>query len=122
MTSPGFEPGLPLWEAGRHGVGFESAALFCGRLLCRMPSFGMLHCVTLVRTDVLEKRIASIIRVRRLGQLGTTLAITSNLSTLQRNICNSDDGDDIFFRSDVTSQKTTFFIVTAVKTSDLTQH
>jgi hypothetical protein len=31
-----------------------------------------------LRTDVSEERIASIIRVKRIGQLGATLAITSN--------------------------------------------
>jgi hypothetical protein len=31
--------------------------------------------VALVRTDVSEECIASIIRVRRLGELGTTLAV-----------------------------------------------
>jgi hypothetical protein len=38
----------------------------------------MLHHVALVRTDVLEEHITSMIRVRRIGELGTTLAITSN--------------------------------------------
>jgi hypothetical protein len=43
----------------------------------RMPSCGMLHRVALVRTDVLEELSASIIRVTRMGELGT-LAVTSN--------------------------------------------
>jgi hypothetical protein len=38
----------------------------------------MLHCVAFVRTDVSEELSASIIRVTRIGELGTTLAITSN--------------------------------------------
>jgi hypothetical protein len=42
----------------------------------------MLRGVTLVRTDVSEERIASIIKVRRIGELGTTLAVTSNRHTL----------------------------------------
>jgi hypothetical protein len=41
--------------------------------------------VALVRTDVSEERIASIIRVSRIGELGTTLTVTSNRSTLRRN-------------------------------------
>jgi hypothetical protein len=43
----------------------------------RMLSSGMLHHVALVRTDVSEELSASIIRVTRIGQLGT-LAVTSN--------------------------------------------
>jgi hypothetical protein len=39
----------------------------------------------LLRTCVSEERIASIIKVTRIGNLGTTLAVTSNRSTL-RNI------------------------------------
>jgi hypothetical protein len=37
----------------------------------------------LVRTDVSEERIAYIIRVTRISELGTILAVTSNWSTLQ---------------------------------------
>jgi hypothetical protein len=50
-----------------------------------MQSSGMLRSVALVRTDVSEERMASIIKVTRIGELGTTLAVTSNRSTL-RNI------------------------------------
>jgi hypothetical protein len=45
----------------------------------------MLHRVALVRTDVSEEFSASIIRVTRIGELGTTLAVTSNRRTLRRN-------------------------------------
>jgi hypothetical protein len=45
----------------------------------------MLRRVALVRTDVSEERSASFIRVTRIGELGTTLAVTSNRRTLQRN-------------------------------------
>jgi hypothetical protein len=38
----------------------------------------MLRRVILVRTDVSEERIASITRVTRIGELGETLAVTSN--------------------------------------------
>jgi hypothetical protein len=37
--------------------------------------------VALVRTDVSEERIAPIIRLRRIGELGTTLAVTGSRST-----------------------------------------
>jgi hypothetical protein len=45
----------------------------------------MLRRVTLVRTDVLEELGASFIMVTRIGELGTTLAVTSNRLTLRRN-------------------------------------
>jgi hypothetical protein len=41
----------------------------------------MLYIADLVRTDISEGRITSIIRVTRIGKLGT-LAVTSNRSTL----------------------------------------
>jgi hypothetical protein len=65
----------------------------------------MLRRVALVRTDVSVQRSASIIRVTRIGELGTALAVTSDRRTPHG----------------VTFQKTLFFIVTAVKTSDLIQ-
>jgi hypothetical protein len=43
-----------------------------------MASSGMLRRVALVRTDFLQERSASLIRVTRIGELGTTLAVTSN--------------------------------------------
>jgi hypothetical protein len=51
-----------------------------------MVSSGMLHRVSLVRTDVSEELNASFIRVKRIGELGT-LAVTSNRRTLRRNVC-----------------------------------
>jgi hypothetical protein len=50
-----------------------------------MASSGMLRRVALVRTDVSEELSASIIRVTRIGELGTTIAVTSNRRTLRRN-------------------------------------
>jgi hypothetical protein len=49
-----------------------------------MVSYGMLRRVALVRTDVSEELSASFIRVTRIGELGTTLAVTSNQRTLRR--------------------------------------
>jgi hypothetical protein len=42
-----------------------------------MASSGMLRLVALVRTDVSEELSASVIRATRIGELGTTLAVTS---------------------------------------------
>jgi hypothetical protein len=58
-----------------------------------MVSLGMLRRVVFVKTDVSEELSASFIRVTRIGELGTTLQEPHG----------------------VTSQKTPFFIVTAVK-------
>jgi hypothetical protein len=55
-----------------------------------MSSSGMLRRMALVRTDVSDELSASIIGVTRIGELGTTLAVTSNRL--------------------VTSQKTPFFM------------
>jgi hypothetical protein len=41
--------------------------------------------VALVRTDGSEEQIALIIKVIKIGELGTTLAATSNPSRLRRN-------------------------------------
>jgi hypothetical protein len=54
-----------------------------------MPSSRMLRRVTLVRTDVSEELSASFIRVSGIGELGTTLAVTSNRRTQRRNIIRS---------------------------------
>jgi hypothetical protein len=50
-----------------------------------MAASGMLRRVALLRTDVSKESSAYIIRVERIGELGTTLAVTSNRRTLRRN-------------------------------------
>jgi hypothetical protein len=50
-----------------------------------MASSGMLSRVALIRADVSEKYIASIIRVTKIIEIGTTLEVTSNRITLLRN-------------------------------------
>jgi hypothetical protein len=50
-----------------------------------MPSSGMFRRVVLVRPDVSEDHVFSIIRVIRIDELGITLAVTSNQSTVRRN-------------------------------------
>jgi hypothetical protein len=96
-------------------------------------SSGLLRRVALVRTDVSEEPGASFIRVTKIGELGTTQAVTNNRRTLQsfvpshwflspwwrrrwvppkRRFLQEPHG--------VTSQKTRFCIVSAVKTSRLT--
>jgi hypothetical protein len=50
-----------------------------------MASSGTVRRVALVITDVSEELSASFIRVTRIGELGTKLAITSNRRTLRRN-------------------------------------
>jgi hypothetical protein len=48
-----------------------------------LKSTGMWRLMTLVRTDVSEERIASIISMTRVGELGTMLAVNSNRSMLR---------------------------------------
>jgi hypothetical protein len=50
-----------------------------------MASSGMLRSVALVRTDVSEELSASFIGVTRIGELETTLAVTSNRLTWREN-------------------------------------
>jgi hypothetical protein len=54
-----------------------------------MPSSGMLRRVALIRTDFSKERTAYIIRMIRIGEQGTMLAVTSNQSTLLRNAIQS---------------------------------
>jgi DNA-binding TFAR19-related protein (PDSD5 family) len=48
------------------------------RKLGRMASSEMLRRMALVRTDVAEELRASFIRVTKIGEIGTTLTLTSN--------------------------------------------
>jgi hypothetical protein len=77
-------------------------------LILKTPSSGMWRCVDLMRTDVSKERMTSIFRVinpRARNQREQVAAVCSR------------------FTKDLhkaTSQKTAFFIVTTVKTSNLT--
>jgi hypothetical protein len=71
-----------------------------------MASSEMLRHMALVRTDVSEELSASIIRVIRIAELGTTLAVTSNRRTLvtanvpsKTDSCHPDDGGAKFLRN-----------------------
>jgi hypothetical protein len=77
----------------------------------RMVSSGMLRRVALARTDISEESSASFIRVTKIGELGTTQAAACVVPP-KRRFLQEPHG--------VTTQKTPFFIVTAVKTSNLT--
>jgi hypothetical protein len=57
--------------------------MFSLRWIWRMPSTELLRRVALVKTDVSEERSASIIRVTIIDDLGTTLAVTRLLNTVQ---------------------------------------
>jgi hypothetical protein len=90
-----------------------------------LRSPGMLRRVALVRTEVSEELSVPFIRVTKICDLGTTLAVTSIRRTLRRNFfaaCVPPKRRFLKESHGVTSQKTPFFIVTAVKTSNLTQH
>jgi hypothetical protein len=99
----------------------------------------MSRLVGLVRTDVFEERSASIIRVTRIGELGTTLAVANDYSTLltllvTANVVSSllilvtlmmeelrSSKTSIFQKPQgVTPLKTVFFILTELKSSNLT--
>jgi hypothetical protein len=51
-----------------------------------MVSSGMLRRAALVRTDVSEELSATFKRVTGIGELGTTLALTSNRRTLRASV------------------------------------
>jgi hypothetical protein len=100
--------------------------------------------VVLVRTDVSEERIASIFRVEKslsekpasasscrlsLSRLSIESAATCSLWFLARGFFYLEDGGDTFLRNvgsqelhGARSDKTSFFIVTVVKTSNLKKY
>jgi hypothetical protein len=89
----------------------------------------MWRLMTVVRNDVSEEHIASIIKVKRGRELGTKLLLTSccERSSYLADSFHPDDGGDTFTRNVGTYKSHTayhpedaFFIVTAVTTSNLT--
>jgi hypothetical protein len=59
----------------------------------------MLRRVALVRTNVSEDLSASFIRLTRIGELGTTLAVTSNRRMLRRNTTRRNVPEDALLHS-----------------------
>jgi hypothetical protein len=55
------------------------------KLVMENANFWDVSRADLVRNDILEERSASIIRVTRIGEIATTIALTSNRRTLRRN-------------------------------------
>jgi hypothetical protein len=97
-----------------------------------MAFSGMLRRVTLVRTDVSEELSASFIRVTRIGEPGTMLAVTSNRRKLRRKnstgrfqTTGGSAGISASYirvtRIGELGTKMPFFIVTALKTSNITE-
>jgi hypothetical protein len=72
-----------------------------------MASSGMFRRVALVRIDVSEELSSSLIRVTRVGELGTKLALISNMRRLlvkdsvvpSSLTCHPDEGGDKFLRN-----------------------
>jgi hypothetical protein len=69
-------------DNGKFRPNIDASSLFCSSdsesEILRMVSSGMLRRVAVVRIDVSEELSASFIRVTRISELGTTLAVTSN--------------------------------------------
>jgi hypothetical protein len=66
-----------------------------------MKSSEILRRVAVIRTDVSEERSATFIRVGKIGELRTTLAVTSNRYTLLalflvHRFCHPDEGGATF--------------------------
>jgi hypothetical protein len=111
--------------------------MFWGGSTCvfKMPSSGMWCHVALVRTYMLEEHITSIIKVKRISELGTMLAITSNSSLLLLTFLACWFFSLWWWRwyvppkhwflqepHGITSQKMAFFIITAIKVLNLTTY
>jgi hypothetical protein len=80
-----------MWSAGRFPTAVNLGSL--DRNCYFLLRFEFFTAVTIkngvfwdATTDVSEELSASFIRVTRIGELGTTLAVTSNRRTLRRNI------------------------------------
>jgi hypothetical protein len=65
--------------------------------------------LALVKTDVSEDRIASIIKVTRINELGERLAVTSNRRTLRKNTYFPTKRRFLQEPYGIKSQKTAFF-------------
>jgi hypothetical protein len=71
----------------------QTTLTYCGlqwgftmlQFIWRLASSGILRRVALVNTDLSEEPSASFIRAIRIGELKTTLAVTSNRRSLRRN-------------------------------------
>jgi hypothetical protein len=68
-----------LWDKRNFEIHLEQNAVFWDVTPCGS-----------VRTDVSKELSASIIRATRIGELGTTLAVTSNQPTLRASVASYD--------------------------------
>jgi hypothetical protein len=82
----------------------------------------MLRRVALVRIDVSDELSASFMKVTRIDELVTSSVVTSSpiLVTLMKEALSSSERRFLQEPHGVISQRTQFFIVTAVKASNLT--
>jgi hypothetical protein len=74
--------GLPVDAKPLSAVNFDEQTEKLVPVRFEMASSGMLRRVALVRTDVSEELSASFIRMLRIAELVTTLAVTSNRRAL----------------------------------------
>jgi hypothetical protein len=77
----------------------------------------MLRRVALVRSDGLEERIAFIIRVTRIGELGTSLAVTSNGSMLRRNTTTTTANTSTTTSTTTTTTTTKYYSISSQRAS-----